>query len=128
MDLGDDVDAVDDERRALGHPQRDVQHGPVLGDIDLVAAEHGVAMALEIALASEVDEQAHRLVGDPVLRVVEVQPGRLGGHPLTAFGIVGEQLAEVHVADLGVVARQRRPRRAARAGWRGGHGAGLLVG
>ena len=27
---------------ALGRPQRDVQHGPVLGDVDVLAAEHGV--------------------------------------------------------------------------------------
>ena len=40
--LGDDVDAVDDERRALRHAQRDVQHGAVLGDVDLLAREHRV--------------------------------------------------------------------------------------
>ena len=31
VDLGDDVDAVDDELGVAGHPQRDVQHGAVLG-------------------------------------------------------------------------------------------------
>ena len=41
--LGDDVDAVDDERRALRHPQRHVQHRAVLGDVDVLAAEHRVA-------------------------------------------------------------------------------------
>ena len=38
--LGDDVDAVDDQRRALRHPQRDVQDRPVLGDVDPLAGEH----------------------------------------------------------------------------------------
>ena len=43
VDLGHDVDAVDDERRVLGHAQRDVQDRAVLGDVDVLAAEHRVA-------------------------------------------------------------------------------------
>ena len=42
VDLGDDVDAVDDQRRALGHAQRDVQDRAVLGDVDRLAPEHHV--------------------------------------------------------------------------------------
>ena len=40
--LGHDVHAVDLDHRALGRPQRDVEHGAVLGDVDLLAAEHRV--------------------------------------------------------------------------------------
>ena len=42
VDAGDDVFAVDDDRFAFGRAQGDVQDGAVLGDVDLVAAEHGV--------------------------------------------------------------------------------------
>ena len=42
VDLGHDVLAVDDDRLPLRGAQGDVQHGAVLGDVDLVAAEHGV--------------------------------------------------------------------------------------
>ena len=42
MDGGDDVFAVDDDRLALGRAQGDVQDGALLGDVDLLAAEHGV--------------------------------------------------------------------------------------
>ena len=41
--LGDDVDAVDDERAPARHPQRDVEDGAVLGDVDPLAGEHRVA-------------------------------------------------------------------------------------
>ena len=43
VDLLDDVDAVDDQRALARHPQRDVQDGAVLGDVDLLAGEHRVA-------------------------------------------------------------------------------------
>ena len=42
VDVGHDVLAVDDDRRASRRAQRDVQHGAVLGDVDLLAAEHRV--------------------------------------------------------------------------------------
>ena len=38
VDLGHHVDAVDDQRGVPRHPQRDVQHGAVLGDVDVLAA------------------------------------------------------------------------------------------
>ena len=42
MDLPHDVDAVDDERGSGRHPQRDVENRPILGRVDVLAAEHGV--------------------------------------------------------------------------------------
>ena len=38
VDLLDDVVAVDDQRALARHPQRDVEHGAVLGDVDPLAA------------------------------------------------------------------------------------------
>ena len=40
--LGDDVDSVDDERAAARHPQRNVEHGAVLGHVDALPREHRV--------------------------------------------------------------------------------------
>ncbi|CAB5007032.1 unannotated protein [freshwater metagenome] len=42
VDLGHHLDTVDDERLAARRPQSNVQYGAVLGDVDAVAAEHGV--------------------------------------------------------------------------------------
>ena len=116
VDLLDDVDAVDHERALARHPQRDVEHGAVLGDVDVLAAEHGLA-PLRPARTPRPGRRAGamRLVGDPVLGVVEEEPGRLGGQPLAAAGVLGEQVAKVPLADLGVVALQRRSTRRAPA-------------
>ena len=67
--------------------------------------EHRVDPLAQPALLGQRDQQPQRLVGDPVLRVVEVQAGGLGGQPLAALGVVGEQLAQV-------------ARRRSRAWWR----------
>ena len=96
--LGDDVDTVDDERGAARHPQRNVEHGAVLGDVDPLAGEHRVAPLGDTGLLRERDEQPERLVGDAVLRVVEEEAGRLARQPLRPARIRGEEIAEVHVA------------------------------
>src|SRR5204863_9083404 len=57
------------------------------------------------------DEQAHRLVGGAVLRIVEADTGRFDHHPLTSRRIGGEQVTEVHALDLAVVSLERLPRR-----------------
>ena len=41
-------------------------------------------------------QQAERLVGDAILRVVEVEAGGFGGQALAAPGIVGEELPQMH--------------------------------
>ena len=58
MDAGDDVFAIDEDRFAFGRAQRDVQHGAVFGDVDLVAAEHGVDALLQAALLGELRRAA----------------------------------------------------------------------
>jgi hypothetical protein len=76
----------------------------------VLAAEHRVASLGDAAFIRELDEQLERLVGDPVLGVIQEEPRALGDQPLTAIGVLGEQLAEVPIADLGVVALKSPPR------------------
>ena len=108
MDPGDHVLAVDLDDRPLRCAERDVQDGAVLGDVDLLAAEHRRDPIAQRARSASA-EQAERLVGDPVLRVVEEQAGGLGGHPLAAPWIGGEQLPQVGVAQLRGVPLAGRP-------------------
>ena len=110
--LRDHVGPVDHQRAAPGHPQRDMQHGPVLGDVDRLAAEHGVPALLQAGLLGQLQEQPDGFAGDPVLGVVQVQPGGLRGEALAAAGVGGEQVPQVPVADLVVVGFQRLPCRA----------------
>ena len=104
------VGAVHDQRCGPRHAQRHVQHGPVLGHVDVLAAEHGVPPLRHAGLAGQLDQQPHGLVGDPVLGVVQVEPGRLRGQPLAPPGIRGEQLPQVLPGDLGVVPLELLPR------------------
>ena len=70
-----DVLPVDDERgRGAGRPaQRGVQHGAVFGRVDVLAGEHrGVALG-DAGLLGELHERGEDLVGDEVLRQVDVQ-------------------------------------------------------
>jgi hypothetical protein len=53
-----------------------------------------------------------RLVGDPVLRVVEVDAGRLGAEALSSSGILGEEVTKVPLGHIGVVELQGLPGRA----------------
>ena len=79
VDVAHDVLAVDDERALPRHPQGDVEDGAVLGDVDVLAAEHRVAPLLDPTLARERGEQPKRLRRHPVLREIRVDRRRLDG-------------------------------------------------
>ena len=112
VDRGHDVLAVDEDRRVRGRAQRDVQHGAVLGDVDVLAGEHRVDPPAQAALLGQLDQQPQRLVRDPVLGVVEEQPLGLGRHARAALRIVGEQVAQMLSAELLGVLLERLVRRA----------------
>ena len=103
--------AVDDDRLAPGRAQRHVQHRALFGDVDLVAVEHRVDSRAQPDLVGEREQQANRFVGDAMLGVVEVQARGLGGEPLAALGVLGEQGAQMSAADLFIVRLQCFPRR-----------------
>ena len=76
--------------------QRNVQHRAVLGDVDVLAAEHGRPQLGQVRLLRQRDQQVDRLGGDPVLGVVEID----------ALGLQRQ---------VGAAAARRR--RTARSGW-----------
>jgi hypothetical protein len=49
------------------------------------------------------------LVSDPVLGIVEIDPGRLDGHPFPALAVFGEELLQVQALHLLMVLFQRSP-------------------
>ena len=61
--------------------------------------EHGVAVALEVGLLGKLDQQLHRLVDHPVLRVVQVQPHSLGSQSLPPCRVLVEELAQTLALD-----------------------------
>ena len=122
VDLGHDVLPVHHDRGAARRAQRDVEHGAVLGDVDLLSPEHRVDLLAEPGLLRQLEEQPQRLVGDPVLGVVEEDPRGLERHPLAAARVGREELAQVQVLHLRVVEGERGPGLPEAEG-RGGHGA-----
>ena len=107
--LSHDVLPVDDERARAGQAERDVERGSVLGDVDVLAAEHRVAALGDAALVGERKQKRDRLLGDAVLREVGVDPGGLERQPFDAPGVAREELAQVKAADGLVVPVERLP-------------------
>ena len=71
--LRHDVDAVDVERAILGHAQGDVKHGAIFRDVDVLTREHGVTALFNLEIAYQLSEERQRLVGNEVLRKIEVE-------------------------------------------------------
>jgi hypothetical protein len=75
----------------------------LFGKIDLLAAQHGVAQALDAAFAGQVQQQADGGGVEAVLRIVEEQAGRIDRQFREALGVGGKQLAQLPVLGLGGV-------------------------
>ena len=109
--IRDDVAPVDDQRPVARHAQGDVQHRAVLGHVDVLACEHGVAPRGYAGLGGELHQEVERFARDAILRVVEVDAGRLGRQAGASPGVGGEELAQVGARDLPVVGGERAVRR-----------------
>src|SRR5207245_1152500 len=79
----------------LWSPQSNVERGPLLGHVDLLAAEHGVNAPGQAAFLGQPEQQNECRIGDAMLRVVEIEPGGFGGQTLAPAWIVGEELAQM---------------------------------
>jgi hypothetical protein len=77
-----------------------VEHGPVLGDINLLAPEHRVNAFLQAGLLRKLDEESHGVVCNPILRIVKEQAGGFNGHTSTAPRILGEEGSKMHLAGI----------------------------
>ena len=85
--------AVHHQLLVPGHAQGHVQHGAVLGGVDVPAGEHGIAVFLEAGPASHREESVETLLVDAVLRVVEEEVSGGHGHPRPPVAILGEEIA-----------------------------------
>ena len=98
--VGHDIVAITENLLASWCTQRHVQHGAVLGRVDLLSGEHRVDPLPQTACLREPDQQRERLVGDPLLRIVDMQAAGVEHKPFAAAGIVREELPQVR-AHLG---------------------------
>ena len=95
MHLRNDVHAIGEDLLTFGGAQRDMQNRALFGDVDLVAREHGVDVLAQAGLLRQLKQQPHRLAGDAVLRVIEVETQRLQREVFATLGILGEELPKV---------------------------------
>ena len=54
-------------------------------------------------------QQSQGLVGDPVLGIVEIDPGGFDRQPLAALAILGKELPQMDALDLLIVLLEQRP-------------------
>ena len=73
-----------------------LHHGAVLGDVYVLAGEHRVAAGSHATRIRQDQQRAHGLVVDALLRVVEEQPGALGGN----LPVVTKELVRDLIPDL----------------------------
>ena len=123
----DDVLALVLDRAA----QRGVQHGAVLGVVDVHAGVHRLGALVELDGLGEVGEQLEGLRLDQVLGQVEVQVAGVERQLVDALGVIGEPLLEADALGLQlvIVLLQRGPLGGlGGVNWRiDGHGIGPFI-
>ena len=110
---------------ALGAAQGGVQHGAVLGDVNVLTGEHSLASLLQLDLFGELEQQLNGLGGNQVLGKVNVQLVSGEAELLGTGGVGGKPLAQVRGESL-VVSGQSRPGRGGRGVNRSSHASILL--
>ena len=85
-----------------------MKDGALFRHDDLLAAERRVDAPAPASALGKLHQQSDRLVGDAVLRVVELDAGGLDRETLATPGIVGEELPQMLMAHR-VVMRLQRP-------------------
>ena len=75
----------------------------------MLAGEHRVAALLQAGRAGQVDQKSQRFPSHPVLAVVDVEVADGQRQFPAPVGVLGEELSQVHVGDVGVVAGQCLP-------------------
>ena len=100
MDLWHYILALDNDGAPFGRAQGYVQYGSPFGDIDFVAAKHGIDSGLEAGFLRQFDQQLEGFVRYAILRVIEEQAHSLNRQLLTALGVSREEIAQMQGADL----------------------------
>jgi hypothetical protein len=109
MDLRQNVLAINHDRLPLRRAKRDMQDGPLFGNVDLLACEHRINPRAKPGLVGQLQQQAQRFIGYAVLGVVEVESRRLGRQTLTPLVVLSKKLAQMQAADLLRMCRQALP-------------------
>ncbi len=80
-----------------------------LGDVHRLTAEHRLHLLGELSLRRQLPQKLEGVVGDAMLRVVEIEAGRFGGQPLAARRIGVEEIPEMQALDFSPMPLQAAP-------------------
>ena len=97
VDVGSDVLAVDAQVLLHGQAQRGVQHGAILGVVEVLAGEHCVAAPLDVGSPGEVHQCGDYFLIDEVLRQIHVQARGVERIVCGAGSGVSKKLTQVEV-------------------------------
>src|SRR5712691_3927287 len=109
VDLGHYVLAINNDSCSSWRAQGHMQDSAVFRDVDFLAPEHGINTPPESGCIRELQEQLEGLVGDAILRVIEVDTYRFGRHTLAACGIIRKKLAQMELTDILMVSGEGLP-------------------
>jgi hypothetical protein len=109
---GHHVFAVRPNDAGARRTQRHVQDGAILGGVDRLAPEHRIDARTQVRGLCQVEQQTERLVGDPILGIIQIQTGRLECEAFAPLRVLAEerpQMERFHLAlvfDEGLPSRQ----------------------
>ena len=92
-----DILAVNHDRAIGAVAQRDVEHGPLLGEVDFFPVEHFLCPTLEIRLPGQIAQQPHSFCSDAILRIVKEDILEAQGEGVETPGVLGEEVTHVDV-------------------------------
>ena len=107
MHLLHDIHAVDQQFLRLRRAQGDVKHRAILGQVDVIAAKHGVDPLAKPGLFREIQQQFHGFAGDAVFGVIEKNAFRFQREACRATGVVREELPQMNIFQAGGMVVQR---------------------
>ena len=82
VDVGDDVLPVDHQPGIGRQTQRRVEHGAILGDVDVIPGEHRIAPLDDAGGVRPTDQRTEQFVVDRLLREVDAEIAGLDHVPL----------------------------------------------
>jgi hypothetical protein len=86
-----------------------VQNRSLLGEVNLLPAKHGVDSFSQSGFPGEFDQQFEGLVGDAILRIIEIKAHAFYSQTRPPLGIVRKELAKVYFLNLLIVGPEVLP-------------------
>ena len=89
-----------------------MEHRSLFRDVDLVAPKHRVDALTEVRFLGQTEQQLQGFVGDPILRIIELDSFRLGRQSFATLGVFRKKMPEMDALNLLVMRLERAPSRA----------------